>query len=125
MENNFPISDNFYLSEFECTSKDHHHVIVDDLLLEKVQKLRSYWNVPISFNSAYRCPQRNEEVGGSEHSYHMLGMAVDIPLRHFPVDIDAVVESALMIGFTGIGKYDNFVHLDVRPGPLVIFDERS
>lgn len=125
MENNIRISENFFLREFECTGKGHHHVIVDDDLLDKVQQLRSYWNTGISFNSAYRCPQRNKEVGGALNSYHMLGMAVDIPLSLFPVGIEEVAESASMLGFTGIGKYDTFIHLDVRPGRLVVFDDRS
>lgn len=125
MINDFQISNNFKLREFECTHPDHHHVIVDSELLNKVQHLRDYWQKPIYFNSAYRCGLRNVQVGGAENSQHLLGKAVDIPLHCFDVPIEMVKESALNIGFTGIGLYDEFIHLDVRDGPLVIWDDRD
>lgn len=123
--NDFKISDNFKLKEFECTHPDHHHVILDDTLRVKIQKLREYWEVPITFNSAYRCEERNEEVGGSLKSQHLLGRAVDVPLSCFEVPIEEVHESALIIGFTGIGLYDTFIHLDVRHGPFAFWDFRT
>lgn len=113
------------MKEFECTHPHHHHVVVDAVLLEKIQKLRDYWSCPISFNSAYRCQERNDQVGGAVNSQHLLGRAVDIPLSCFDVDIEAVSESAEIIGFTGIGLYDTFIHLDVRNGPFAYWDSRS
>lgn len=115
--NDIQISKNFKLSEFECTHPDHNHVQVDEVLLEKLQKLRDYLGVPLIINSAYRCDERNRQVGGSRNSLHKEGKAVDISLRTIPIGINELEELAEEIGFDGIGKYYTFIHLDTRGYP--------
>ena len=112
--NDFKISKNFNLKEFECTHPDHHHVQVDENLVDKLQKLREALGVPLIINSAYRCPERNKQVGGAKNSQHLLGNAVDISLRTIDLPIDDLEKLADSLGFDGIGKYNTFIHLDVR-----------
>ena len=114
--NNFQLSENFNLKEFECTHKNHRHVKVDSELVEKLQELRERLGLPMIINSGYRCSERNIQVGGAEHSQHLLGKAADISLHNQSMSGQDIASLARGIGFTGIGLYDNFIHLDVREG---------
>ena len=110
--NNIQISKNFKLKEFEC--RDSGSVVkLDSELLEKLQLLRDKLNNPINITSGYRTPECNKRVGGSSNSYHMKGMAADIYSPFYtPTQIAKTAEE---VGFTGIGIYSAFVHVDVRP----------
>ena len=114
--NRIKVSTNFSLHEFQCTGAGqvHNHVMLDENLLQKLQQLRTAIGRPIIINSAFRCPQRNAQVGGSPNSQHMLGTAVDIRVNGMtPRQVAAEAEK---IGFGGIGIYNTFTHLDTRAG---------
>ena len=115
--NNFKLSKDFNMQEFECTHPDHRHVRVDEELVKKLQKLRDRVGKPLIINSAYRCPERNKQVGGAENSQHLYGKAADINLKNLAFSADMMEKFAEEIGFDGIGKYNSFVHLDVRGTP--------
>jgi uncharacterized protein YcbK (DUF882 family) len=115
--NNFDISKNFNLQEFECTHPEHRHVRIDRELVDKLQQLRDRLGVPLVINSAYRCPERNKQVGGADNSQHLYGKAADISLHTIPVNIETLRDIAEEIGFNGIGLYDSFIHLDIRHRP--------
>lgn len=115
--NDFQLTENFNLQEFECTHPDHRHVKIDENLVHKLQKLRDMLGVPLRINSAYRCIERNKQVGGATNSQHMYGKAVDVSLHNVDKSIDEVKEIAEDIGFDGIGLYRSFIHLDVRGKP--------
>lgn len=123
MLNNFQITDNFNLREFECTHPEHSHVQIDDKLVELLQKLRDRLNVPLIVNSAFRCEVRNNQVGGATRSQHLYGKAADIAMRTIPLSIEEVAEIADELGFDGIGLYNTFIHLDVR-GSKARWDNR-
>ena len=123
--NNFQLSENFNLQEFECTHPDHRHVKVDDELVEKLQELRTELGQALIVNSGYRCPERNEQVGGAANSQHMKGTAADIHLNNLHYDIGEIAEKAKEIGFTGIGLYNSFIHLDVREGRPARWNQRT
>ena len=115
--NRIKVSPNFSLHEFQCTGAGqvHNHVMLDSKLLAKLQQLRTAIGRPIIINSAFRCPQRNAQVGGSPRSQHMLGTAADIRVNGMtPVQVAAAAEK---IGFQGIGTYRTFTHVDTRTGP--------
>lgn len=68
--------------------------------------------------SGYRSPAYNrllcrEESGVAHNSYHMKGMAADICIEGVRLHDVEKVARRLRIG--GVGKYSNFVHLDVGP----------
>jgi len=127
--NNFKIAEDFNLREFICTHPEHDHVIVYPELVEKLQKLRNLLDNPIYINSAYRCPERNRQVGGAENSQHLHGTAVDFLLRNHFYDIEEIGSMAINIGFTGIGYYNTHIHVDIRELPEgrtnpIIWDNR-
>jgi uncharacterized protein YcbK (DUF882 family) len=86
-------------------------------LLTRLNRLRIIINRPIYINSGYRCKEENQRVGGVPGSYHLLGMAVDIQVKD--ILLSDLLIYAQGIGFNGIGFYENnnFLHLDIRPGP--------
>lgn len=56
-------------------------IIVDNLKLtaEKIfQPVRDHFNKPIYVSSMYRCERLNGMVGGSPHSKHITGQAIDL-----------------------------------------------
>ncbi len=112
--NEIRISPHFMLHEFECRDGSHQ-VRLHPRLLEMLQKLRNQINRPVIITSGYRNPTHNKNVGGSPRSQHLLGTAADIAVRGMsPQELAPRAEA---IGFTGIGLYRNFLHLDIRPTP--------
>jgi hypothetical protein len=104
--------------------------------MELLQELRDWWKAPIKITSGFRSPKHNEAIGGAPKSQHQV-FATDIQpnLHGFrlaqtpPFDrraemIILVAAEAERLGFTGIGKYDMFVHLDLRDGNAR-WDERT
>jgi uncharacterized protein YcbK (DUF882 family) len=69
---------------------------------------------PITVTSGYRCLKHNAAVGGINNSQHLLGNASDIVIAGVPPGQVAAV--AKEIGFTGVGLYTTFSHVDVRNG---------
>ena len=111
-------SEHFKWEEFYCPTSNK--VIVNDLTLEHVDKLehlRLAFGRPLRVNSGYRCPEHNASVGGADKSMHLefatdltpLGKDVDLP-----TDLTLLHHLAIELNFTGIGRYDNFIHLDCR-----------
>lgn len=121
--NNFNVSKNFKLREFEC--KDGSKLVkLDARLLEKVQILRDKLNVPLSINSGFRTESHNKKVGGVPNSLHLQGKAVDISTRNISMTDEKLIQICEQIGFDGIGIYNTFIHLDVR-GYKHRFDYRT
>ena len=110
-------SKNFKWKEFYCSKAKH--LLVSDLTLshiELLQQLRNEYASTLLVNSGYRSPEHNEAIGGAEKSMH-LESATDIaphPDSNHPSVLDWLASKAKRLGFTGIGKYDTFIHLDCR-----------
>jgi uncharacterized protein YcbK (DUF882 family) len=88
-------------------------------LAEQLQILRDKVKKPIKINSAYRCPNYNDNVvKGAKHSQHKFGKAADIVVSGMtPNEVHELVCEMVELGqlnFGGIGKYDTFTHLDIR-----------
>jgi uncharacterized protein YcbK (DUF882 family) len=106
----------FRFSEFV---REDEGFIEADLVL-KVEALRDYCGFPLRITSGFRSVQKNEEVGGANHSYHLRGMAVDISVWSFsPSMLYKLLKGAFVLGFGGIIVYPSHVHLDIRE--VVIF----
>lgn len=136
---NKQITRNFSEYEFRCRCKEkgyddplsycggisiYHHSLV-----AKLQSLRDKIGRPVIVTSGYRCPAYNRRpmnkggVGGSPQSLHMFGKAADIYVEGWdPVEVASLAEE---IGFTGIGLYNTFVHVDVRDGVPARWDFRT
>lgn len=112
------ISSNFLYKEFDCHGKDCcTSTIIDEKLVEYVQKIRDHFKKPVTISSPYRCAVHNKRVGGATKSYHMQGKAADIVVKDTePKEVAKYAES---IGILGIGLYETsqdgyFVHIDTR-----------
>ena len=129
--NDIYISDNFKLSEFE--SPDTKEIKINEELVDKLEQLRKKVNdksdiddeIGLIINSAYRTPEHNKSVGGVDNSQHLKGDAADVSLNNLPYDADSMEGIAEEIGFNGIGKYNTFIHLDVRPSGQARWDNRA
>lgn len=123
--NDFQLTEDFNLQEFECTHPEHRHVRVDKELVYKLQALRYWLGEPVIINSGYRCEERNRQVGGVKHSQHLFGRAVDFSLNNQDKTFKEIYKKAKEIGFTGIGFYreSNFIHLDIREGDFAHWKE--
>ena len=64
-------------------------------------------------NSAFRSKAYNRSVRGAKDSIHMSGYAIDIQVG--AADREAVFLAAQRAGFTGVGIYSTFMHLDCGP----------
>lgn len=111
------LSKNFKVNEFSCQGKGCcSKVLIDEKLVDYLQKIRDHFGVAVSINSAYRCAKHNKSVGGTSGSNHTKGMAADIVVKGVrPADVAKYCET---IGILGIGLYGssdgNFVHIDTR-----------
>ncbi len=92
-----------------ATEINKHLVVVLD-------KVRKDYGKPIRINSAYRTRKHNEKVGGVSNSQHRKGNAADL---HIGTQADGDRLEELFILYAGdscgIGRYNTFIHLDVRP----------
>lgn len=82
--------------------------------------VRSAVGLPIVVLSGYRTAAHNASVGGTRHSQHVEGRALDLlpPRGWDATGLAAVVRSVLEI--RGVGVYPTFVHMDIRPSDRVV-----
>lgn len=90
--------------------------------------------MPLVVTSAYRTPPHNRRIGGSPKSQHLEGRALDLTLPvalRSPAALAALHAAALeraqtVLAIRGLGRYDTFVHVDIRPtADLARWDERT
>lgn len=106
------LSEHFKVKEFAC--KDgNDEILIDDEVVEALEKIRVTINKPIKIISGYRTASYNIQCGGASDSYHVKGQAVDIQADE-PLIKLAILGG--MCGFRGAGIYTSqkFVHLDTR-----------
>ena len=112
------LSKNFQYREFDCKGKGCcSSTLIDEKLVEYLQKIREHFGKPITITSAYRCETHNRNVGGATKSRHSQGSAADIVVQG--VSSREVAKYAESIGILGIGLYETsadgyFTHIDTR-----------
>lgn len=85
-------------------------ILIDTRAMDKLQALRDLMGVPFRINSAYRNPRHNALVGGKPLSRHVKGDAFDISIHN--LDRVQLARYAEQVGFTGMGFYNSFLHVD-------------
>jgi len=107
-------------SEFRCPCCGLCHV--DEWVVNRFNEARSIARVPFHINSGYRCERRNQKVGGTSDSAHMMGLAADIKAEDSTARF-RIVDALLQVGFMRIGIYPTFIHADLahagKPAPVL------
>ena len=107
------LSRNFSRSEFACKCGCGFQT-VDTELLDVLMMVRSKFEDSVTINSACRCDEHNESVGGSYGSKHKQGIAADIVVKGMHASyVYSYLDGAFPRKY-GIGKYEGFTHIDVR-----------
>lgn len=112
------ISNNFNSTEFDCHGNGCcSQTLINETLVEYLQKIREHFGKPITITSGYRCATHNKRVGGATGSRHSKGDAADIVVSGVPSR--EVAKYAESIGIKGIGLYETandgyFTHIDTR-----------
>ena len=107
-------SKHFNSSEFDSPDQPGSGAKMKKDLIEKLSFARNLADIPFKINSGFRSKRHNAKVKGSPSSSHMKGYAVDISIND-SLDRFRVVYSLLRAGFTRIGVYKTFVHVDCDP----------
>ena len=98
--------------EFKCCSCGLGFDDMDFEILNRLDLAREYAGVPFVINSSIRCEAHNKEVGGSESSSHLEGLAVDIACPS-SYNRYRVLKGLMMAGFTRFGIGIDYVHADI------------
>lgn len=109
------LSEHFSLEEFNQKTDPLPpcDVKVDMELVERLEALRKLcMNRPIIITSGYRSIEHNRNVGGVDHSQHLLGKAADIKVDG--VSMERLATYARFVGFSFVKVYKTHVHVDVR-----------
>jgi zinc D-Ala-D-Ala carboxypeptidase len=106
----------FKLDEFAC--KCCRANLMDHQFVTELDDLRHLLGFPLPISSGYRCPKHNAKVSTTgANGPHTTGRAADIAVSH--ARAYEVLQSAMMLRFTGIGIQQKgssrFVHLDNLP----------
>ena len=116
---NYYVTDHFMYSDFICPCCDTLKIVPGFYRhVGLLEQMRQELDFPIIITSGYRCKHHNIKVGGAPRSWHLL-FATDIkPENGEPDKLLAMYETAVDLGFGGIGRYDTHIHLDLRPKPV-------
>lgn len=103
-----------YFKPKEIASKGDGSLLVNIDALTRLDILRELIGKPLYITSGYRDPLHNARVGGVPYSMHKFGKAFDISIKN--VDKFKLESLARLVGFTGFGYYQTFLHVDTgRP----------
>lgn len=108
-------STHFKITEFACNDGSDK-ILIDDKLVELLEFIRCYFNVPVTITSAYRTAAYNKKAGGSPNSQHLKGTAADIIVSGVEPSKVVTVAELFLGNSGGIGLYSisGFTHVDVR-----------
>ena len=88
---------------------------VDLRMVKKLDDIREHFGVECIVTSGVRCERHNAAVGGVRNSQHLYGKAADFVIKNVPArEVYNYANTKVIPGEGGLGKYDNFTHLDVR-----------
>jgi uncharacterized protein YcbK (DUF882 family) len=106
--------ENFNLSEFDSPDLIGSGSKMNPDFLLKLDKARGIAGVPFKINSGYRTESHNKKVGGTPNSAHTKGFAADIAYST-GTDGYKILTALHQVGFTRIGIYKSWIHVDSDP----------
>lgn len=87
---------------------------VEQKVMTTWSKVQDAFGQQLTLVSGFRDPARNAAAGGASKSQHTHGNAIDIETGHLShAQRLQLIELASQAGFTGIGVYNNNIHLDM------------
>ena len=101
-----------YFTEDEFRCHCCGKLIIDDKLIDLLDKAREIAGVPFIVVSGYRCKKHNAEVGGKPNSAHLVGKAADIKATDSRTRFK-IVQALVKVGFHRIGIAKGFIHCDI------------
>jgi len=104
------ISENFRESECRCNC-GCGTMIINKCHLALLEEMRVLAGIPITPSSWTRCEKHNADVGGTDTSSHLRGIATDI-VAISSLGRYTLLSAALRAGFRRIGIGKNFIHVD-------------
>ena len=119
MSGRIKLAQNFYEDEFTCNCGCGLKGI-DPLLVNLLQETRYEYGSSMVVTSGMRCPDWNKEVGGSEGSSHLWGMAADIEMTDPTLRWRMIRMMQKFFKRVGIAK--SFIHVDVdykKANPII------
>lgn len=137
------ITDNFNISEMCCYDGKNSLLLNANVIAhaKRLQKFRTWYNRVMVVGSWYRTPEYNATLdGASPQSQHINGIATDFYLPDKFYNYSAQRKEQFLQNIKakwtqlckddglggGIGFYDDFIHLDSRPGiTLASWDKRT
>ena len=116
---NYYVTEHFMYSDFLCPCCDRLRIVPAFYShISLLEQMREDLDFAILINSGYRCKDHNAEVGGAPKSWHLL-FATDIrPENNDQGNLRALYKMVLSLNFGGIGLYETYLHLDLRPEPV-------
>lgn len=114
------LSEHFSSSEFDCPCGHCDSTLIDETLIDRLEKTRGTLGTPLRINSGYRCARYQEELRlrGYETatgvSQHELGRAADIMSAKDGVGGIEIESAARASGFRAVGVGHSWCHVDLR-----------
>lgn len=108
------VSRYFKPTEFSCRCGCGENDVSTELL-QVLDALREYLGVPVTITSGKRCVKHNKAVGGASKSKHLEGVAADVQAKGVSPAVVHKYFEAVYPNKYGLGRYNSFTHIDVRP----------
>lgn len=115
----------FNINEFDSPDLLNSGINMKKEFLSKLVKARQIADIPFIIDSGYRSTNHNRIIGGLADSAHLTGQAADIRCLS-SIARYKIISSLLLAGFTRLGVYSNFLHVDSdtkKPQNVIWFDE--
>ena len=110
-EDGQPTWNYFNRDEFACSCGNCENMIQNDLI-DKLDKARGISGVSYKINSGYRCDFWNSKVGGSPRSLHKAGRAADIHVSSSAARYQ-ILKGLFAAELDRVLIYRTFIHADI------------
>jgi uncharacterized protein YcbK (DUF882 family) len=109
------LSKHFSRHEHACNCGCGFDTVDTELNFVLQVDLRYHYNKAVTIDSGCRCPAWNKEEEGAEDSQHLWGKAADVRVADTsPLAVYTYLNEIYPDKY-GLGLYNNFTHIDVRP----------